>query len=129
MWEQGGHQLAATWHGVLRQVGEKGASPPPARRRGLRRALSWLASRGTLPPLRALPPLLTVSSVPPQPVHMNIDFDLDIRPFLGRCLVRCPPSLSRFRPPLFFSRAHLGYCFMCGPLHPLCCIVPITYVV
>eukprot|EP00884_Botryococcus_braunii_P016796 jgi/Botrbrau1/37/Bobra.0022s0032.1 len=83
-----GLRRVATWHGVLRQVAEAQAPsrPAPHQQAPLRKAVSSFQELGRLPPLQPLAPLLTLSSMPPHPLHLDVNFDSEIRPFLGRCL-------------------------------------------
>lgn len=48
----------------------------------MRRAVS-----AELPPLRALPPPITLSSLPSVNIDLDVDYQTEVAPFLGTCLV------------------------------------------
>ena len=46
-----------------------------------------------LPPLAPLAPPVLPSSQPAPDVDLNVDYQSEVAPFLGRCLVSCPAVL------------------------------------
>ena len=45
------------------------------------------ANSAELPPLRALPPPITLSSLPSVNIDLDVDYQTEVAPFLGTCLV------------------------------------------
>jgi hypothetical protein len=96
--DHAGLRRVHTWHGVLRQlpdhVGHMGppmAADAPAGNNVLRRAASSVNALQSLPPLRVLPPPVTAGSPPLPHVDLDVDFETELRPYLGQCLV-CPTT-------------------------------------
>lgn len=59
---------------------------------GIDLTCGWRSQGGTqmLPPMTQLAPPLGPGSAPVAGIDLNVDYELEIRPFLGRCLVRTP---------------------------------------
>ncbi len=58
------------------------------RQRHLHKPSLRRANSAELPPLRALPPPITLNSQPAVDVDLNLDYQSEVAPFLGQCLVR-----------------------------------------
>ncbi|KAK9807897.1 hypothetical protein WJX72_012460 [[Myrmecia] bisecta] len=72
-------QRPKTWTGILRQVPGEALLPPAVQRH------RKLASN-TLPPLHTLAPPITLASPALPHIDMDVDYEAEIKPFLGRCL-------------------------------------------
>ncbi len=57
------------------------------RQRHLHKPSPRRANSAELPPLRALPPPITLHSQPAVDVDLDVDYQAEVAPFLGQCLV------------------------------------------
>ncbi len=57
------------------------------RQRHLHKPSLRRANSAELPPLRALPPPITLHSQPAVDVDLDVDYQSEVAPFLGQCLV------------------------------------------
>jgi hypothetical protein len=117
--EHAGLRRVHTWHGVLRQLpdhvshmGPPVAAEAPAGHNVLRRAASSFNALQSLPPLRVLPPPVTAGSPPLPHVDLDVDFETEIRPYLGQCLV-CSRIGSLCPCPYLWLKNVFGVCL--GP--------------
>lgn len=78
--------MIKTWNGVLIQAPGGGpAKPKPDKEshrvQHIRNKLS------VLPPLKSLPPPVNLSAPISSSINLRVDFEREIQPYLGRCLV------------------------------------------
>ncbi|KAL3141527.1 hypothetical protein ABBQ32_004776 [Trebouxia sp. C0010 RCD-2024] len=81
-----GHRPVQTWNGRLQNWPSMEAIPAALhRQRNLHKPSLRRANSAELPPLRTLPPPITLNSLPSD-IDLNVDYQTEVAPFLGVCL-------------------------------------------
>ncbi len=78
------------------------------RQRHLHKPSLRRANSAELPPLRPLPPPITLHSQPAVDVDLDVDYQAEVAPFLGQCLVSMVISERKEKKSLRFSAIILG---------------------